>query len=74
VRLGPEATQQLRLFVRIMQTVLGALLFGLLLGVLLNRLLGISMSWSAAFMFVGLGLGIYSIYRADQNLKGSMRE
>ena len=69
MRLGPEAAEQFRLFVRIMQTVLGALILGLLFGTLLNKTLGLSMSWSGVLMFLGLGFGIYSIYITEKRRK-----
>jgi hypothetical protein len=69
MRLGPEAAQQFRLFVRIMQTVLGALILGLVVGMALNKTLGISMSWSALFMFFGLSLGVYGIYISQRKPK-----
>lgn len=69
MKLGPEAAQQFRLFVRIMQTLLGAMVLGLVVGGALNKILGISMSWSGLFMFVGLALGMYGIYINERKPK-----
>jgi hypothetical protein len=69
MRLGPEASRQWSLFIRVTQTLVGALLAGGALSYLVIRHLGLSELWSVPLLFLALAMAMREIYRFTLKLR-----